>query len=125
MNKLFNLKSLSTFSFFLVATLVLQTCGSAKSVDSGYITTGPAVSYETDISPMMTRSCAPCHFPEEGKKQPLNTLESVKEHIDDILVRVQLPESNFKYMPFKSKKPALTADEITMLKRWAGQGFPK
>ena len=80
------------------------------------------VSYEKDISPMLSRSCAPCHFP-DGNKLPLNTYDAAKEHVDAILARVQLPEDNGKFMPFKNKKPSLTKDEIDTIKRWAGKGF--
>lgn len=125
MKKLFNLKSIFSFVFLVVAVLFLQTCGSAKSTASTdkYITTGPDVSYAADVTPIMTKSCTPCHFPPDGKKEALDSYESVKANIDYILSRVQLPESDMRFMPFKNKKPSLTKEEIDVLKRWAGKGF--
>lgn len=121
--KLLNRSSLLVF--LVLAFINLQTCGSSKSATEAkdYITTGPMVSYENDVSPILSRSCAPCHFPDAGKKLPLNTYEAAKEHVDAILARVQLPEDNWKFMPYKNKKPSLTKEEIDMVKRWAGKGF--
>lgn len=121
-------KLLNRFSLVFFCTLAffnLQTCGSSKSTTEvkDYISSGPMVSYENDISPILSRSCAPCHFPDDGKKLPLNTYEAAKEHVDAILARVQLPEDNWKFMPYKNKKPSLTKEEIDMVKRWAGKGF--
>ena len=126
MTKAVFFKRISFLAFCAIVTLTSQTCGSSKSATDGkdYITSGPMVSYEQDISPIMERSCAPCHFP-DGNKAPLNTYETVKENIDYVLSRIQLPEDNWKFMPFKNKKPSLTKEEIDMLKRWAGKGFAK
>lgn len=83
------------------------------------------VSYATDIAPIITRSCSPCHFPAEGKKEPLNTYEAVKDHVSDILTRVQLPVTDMKYMPFKGKKAPLTEAEIQLMKDWVALKMPK
>ena len=125
MKKLINKKFVFGFAFTLVTILFLQNCGSTKSAASTekYITTGPDVSYVADVSPIMTKSCTPCHFPPDGKKEALDSYESVKANIDYILSRVQLPESDVRFMPFKNKKPSLTKEEIDVLKRWAGKGF--
>lgn len=125
MNKLFHPRHISALSLLLATFYFLQGCGSTKAVDSGYITTGPSVSYEKDVSPIIARSCSPCHFPPDGKKEALDSYASVKDNIDYILSRVQLPEDHMKFMPFKNKKPSLSKEEIDLLKRWAGKGFAK
>ena len=102
--------------------LAFQQCKSSQSATAD---TGPPVSYTADIKPVMERSCTPCHFPEKGKKEMLDTYEAVAEYINPILRRVQLDPEDEKYMPFKSKKPALTAEEIDTFKRWAAQGTPE
>lgn len=83
------------------------------------------VSYEQNIKPIMMQKCTPCHFPKFGKKEMLDTYDATKEHIKDIIVRVQLPEDDVKFMPFKSKKSPLTANEIEIFKNWINQKFPK
>ncbi len=109
----------------LMVAMISQFCTSTKqpTQESAKIS-GPVVSYATDIKPVMLQSCTPCHFPDQGKKKMLDTYESTKANIQDILTRVQLPEDEIKYMPFKSKKPALTSEEIMKIKRWVAQGFP-
>lgn len=118
------LKRFSLVVFCALAFINLQTCGSSQRATAAkdYITTGPMVSYEEHVSPVLSRSCAPCHFP-DGKKLPLHTYEAAKKHVDAILARVQLPENHWKFMPYKNKKPSLTQEEIDMVKRWAGLGF--
>ena len=55
----------------------------------------------------------------------LNTYESVKKHANGILHRIQLDPGNSDYMPFKQKKPAVTADEIALIQQWKAEGFAK
>ena len=105
----------------LVCVVTLQNCGPSKKAASATVT----LSYEKDIAPMMLNSCAPCHFPPDGKKEALNNYETVKNHIDDVIARVKLPADDIKYMPFKSKKPALTDSMISVLVQWKGQNMPQ
>jgi len=100
-------------------------CKSSKNATSANSSTETQVSYEADILPLMQRSCTPCHFPENGKKIMLNTLQTTRVNIDDIMARIQLPSDNDKFMPFKSKKPALTQEEIAIFKKWIDQRMPK
>lgn len=108
------------FAIFLIFIFsTLQFCKSSKKATSKK--NEISVTYTQNIAPLLERSCTPCHFPDKGRKKMLNTFEAVKENIDDILRRVQLPETDKDYMPFKSKKPALTAEEIDLLKTWVNQ----
>lgn len=126
MKKSFNYRSFAAALVVLVLSIFLYTCGASKQAkDDNYAVIDNSISYTKDISPMITRSCTPCHFPDEGKKKFLDTYDAVKDNIEDILVRVQKPVDAKGYMPFKSKKPALTDEEINKVKLWAGQGFPK
>lgn len=83
------------------------------------------VSYANDIKPIMLQKCTPCHFPKFGRKEMLDTYDTTKEHIKDILIRVQFPKEDIKFMPFKSKKAPLTENEIELFKNWMNQNFPK
>lgn len=85
--------------------------------------TDPTVFYETDIKPIMLRSCTPCHFPENGKKKMLDSYEATLNNIVDIINRVQLPSEERKFMPFKSKKKPLSAEEIALFKTWYNEGM--
>lgn len=105
---------------FVFAFSTLQFCKSSQKTTSKK----REISYTQNIAPIMERSCTPCHFPEEGKKKMLNTYGAVKENIEDILRRVQLADTDKEYMPFKSKKPGLSTEEINLLKTWVMQKMP-
>lgn len=89
------------------------------------VAVAPLVSYQTDITPLIQRSCTPCHFPEKGKKKMLNTYGAVAEYVVDIIRRVKVPTDHKDYMPFKSKNEPLTAQEIALIELWEKQGMPK
>lgn len=84
----------------------------------------PTVSWAKDISPVMQMRCTPCHYPETGKKKLLNTYEATAESIDDILMRIQLPHDDPKFMPFKSKKEPLSDSLIQVFILWKEQKMP-
>ena len=87
---------------------------------------GPMVSYASQIAPIMERSCSPCHYPQkEGRKAPLDTYDALKGEFSEVIERVQLPEDDVKFMPFKHKRESLSEEEIEMLKNWARGGFPE
>ncbi|MEQ1744405.1 MAG: hypothetical protein ABMA02_03195 [Saprospiraceae bacterium] len=84
----------------------------------------PKVSYAAEVSTLIQAKCAPCHFPsQQGKKEPLDSQAALQKNINDVIARVELPQDDPKFMPFKLKKPALTAAEIALLKNWAKGGF--
>ncbi len=83
------------------------------------------VTYNHDIAPILKNSCTPCHFPAEGRKEPLNTYETAKNKFAEILVRVKLPQSDAKFMPYKNKKPALSDSLINILQQWQNQNMPE
>jgi len=108
----------------LVAVLILPFCTTSKKALSGADKNMPLVSYEKDISPIIKARCSPCHFPPEGKKEALDTYEAVKTNIDDLLLRVQLPHDDPKFMPFKMKKEPLSDSLIQVFKLWKEQEMP-
>lgn len=108
----------------LCLALTLQFCSSSKKAATAEASVTPTVFYAKDIKPIMLAKCAPCHFPETGKKMPLDTYEAVRDNIQDILRRVQLPQDHMGFMPFKNKKEPLTAAEIQLLKDWVAGQMP-
>jgi hypothetical protein len=106
----------------MVSLVAFQNCSSSKKASKAKVAT---VSFEKEVLPIMQASCTPCHFPPDGKKAPLNTYDAVTMHIDDVIARVKVPATDPKFMPFKSKKPALTTDQIALLEEWKKQNMPK
>jgi hypothetical protein len=115
------------FPLLVLAALSMQFCKTAQTttVVKPEIPAEELISYERDILPIMQASCTPCHFPESGQKKMLDTYEATKGNIAAILNRVQLPEDDIRFMPFKSKKTPLTEAEIKLFKEWAAQGMPE
>ena len=105
----------------LFLVVFLQNCKSAKNKYVAPV----AYSYTKDVAPIIQTSCTPCHFPPEGKKEALNSYETVKNNIAEIIETVQLPKDNHRFMPFKSRKPPLTESQIAVLVTWQKDGMPQ
>ena len=110
--------------FLLAFAFALPFCTTSKKAVGDKNMKLPTVSYVSDISPLMKAHCSPCHFPEDGgKKPPFDSYETVRNNVDSILFRVQLPQANPKFMPFKLKKPALSDSLINVIKVWKAEGM--
>jgi len=104
--------------------MVLQFCKPAQTTTKKDVPPVVLVSYEKDIRPLMLERCTPCHFPETGKKKMFNTYETAKADVSEMIRRVKLNPQDPQFMPFKSKKPALTEKEIQLFSEWLSQGTP-
>ncbi|MBC7845065.1 MAG: hypothetical protein H7Y10_01070 [Flavobacterium sp.] len=105
----------------LFSVVFLQNCKSSKS---NYVAP-KTISYKKDITPILQTSCTPCHFPPEGKKEALDSYATVSSHITEIIARVKLPKEDRKFMPYKSKKPALNDSLVNVLVTWQKQDMPQ
>ena len=116
------MKKLKLTLFVLPFALVLMNCNSAKK-GTEYTAVEKKISYKTDIQPIISTSCIPCHIPPQGRKEPLENYDHVKANIGAILERTQLPQDNRKFMPPVNKKPPLTTDQVALLVKWQKQGM--
>ncbi|MBF4471812.1 hypothetical protein [Flavobacterium sp. HJJ] len=116
------MKKARLITLLLPLSLLIVNCNSAKKGKSDYVEV-KKISYKTDVEPIIANSCSPCHIPPQGRKEPLENYEHVKANIGAILERVQLPQDNRKFMPPVNKKPALTADQLSVLLKWQQQGM--
>ena len=107
-----------TLLLIIGAAFILQNCKSSQASQ-----TVAKVSYDADLKPLMVRSCTPCHFPEQGKKEMLDTYDATRVNIKDIIARMEMDPSEKGYMPFKSKKEAMSTEEVQKFKDWMAQGF--
>ncbi|MFZ1675798.1 MAG: hypothetical protein WBP41_11435 [Saprospiraceae bacterium] len=107
-------------AFVILSAVLLQFCSTSKHAGKHVM----KMSYAKDISPIIMAHCSPCHFPDNGKKLPLNTYEAVTTNIDAVLFRVQLPVTDPKFMPWKSKKEPLSDSLIQVIKLWKDQQMP-
>lgn len=113
-----NTRKLTALLLTLTLATTIYSCKTASTASEP--SAAATVSYASDLKPLMERSCAPCHFP-EGKKLKLDTYEATKSNIKSIIARMELPAEDPKYMPYKSKKPAMSPEEIQKFKDWASQ----
>ncbi len=117
------MKKIQIVALILPVTILFCDCTSSK-IASNYVDS-KKISYLKEIKPIMENSCAPCHIPPQGRKEPLENYEHVKENIGAIINRVTLPQDNRKFMPPLNKKPALTEAEVTVLVKWQQQNMPE
>lgn len=113
------------FTLLMVTVFTLQNCTPTQKVTKSDEAPANAVSFAGDIEPILKRSCTPCHYPEKGRMELFDTYDKVKAHATEILQRVELSPDASGFMPFKSKKQPLNADEIGLLKAWISQDMPK
>jgi hypothetical protein len=118
---------------FLGMLILLVSCATAEKPETVMPNLPPAtamdqdtggISYAANLQPLMRESCSPCHFPERGKKELLDSYHATAKFIDDIIYRVQLSPDSSGFMPFKSKKMPLTLDQIQLFIDWRNAGMP-
>lgn len=109
----------------MILGISFQFCSSTKKTSVDTKRKESTVSYTTDLKPLILRSCSPCHFPDKGRVKFLDTYSSIRNNIGEIMLRVQLPAHDEKYMPYQSKKQGLSADEIGLIKTWVAQRMPE
>ena len=107
----------------IIMAMTLSFCTTTKKAGSGSNAEASMITYKEDVAPLLGQSCSPCHFPDGGKVKFLDTHNAVRENIDDIILRVQLPVGSEGFMPFKSKRDPLTAEQIQLLKDWRSSGM--
>lgn len=78
--------------------------------------------YNNDVSPIINTYCISCHSPKGGASSyyPLTNYAEVKNAIDNIIVRIEKSDSDPLKMPQGSN---LTADEISLIKKWKAGGL--
>lgn len=106
----------------LLAAIAFQFCNSPKKVQS--TPTPPVVAkvnYESDIKPLITTKCSPCHIPPEGRKEALNTFTSASKNIDEIISRIKLNPGDRGFMP--ARKPKLSDSVIHVFEQWKTDGL--
>ncbi len=116
-------KRIQLIALMIPLSMLLINCSSTRK-GKDYVD-AKKLSYNTDVKPIIANSCTPCHMPPQGKKEPLENYEHVKENIGAIIERVTLPQDNRKFMPPVNKKPALTEAQVAVLIKWQQQNMPE
>ena len=110
------MKKLFVF-LILVMVVFFQYCSSAKKAQKAKQVT----TYTTHVQPIIAATCSPCHIPPGGNKKALNTYETAKANIDDIISRIQKNPDERGFMPFRH--PKLSQDTIQVFVNWKAEGL--
>lgn len=81
----------------------------------------PKTTYLVNVQGIITANCSPCHFPPKGFKKPLNTYDSARLNIDEIIARIQKQPNEKGFMPFKHSK--LSDSTIMVFVNWKKDGL--
>jgi uncharacterized membrane protein len=104
----------------LAAMLLVAAC--SKKATTTTATKEATITYTLNIKPLMETKCAPCHLPAKGgRKEPFDTYEATKSHVNVILKRISLAPTESGFMPMKNE--ALSAEEIALIKKWKEEGL--
>ena len=107
----------------LFLALGLNYCTSSKqpAASTGESNKVATVTYLTEIKPIVSSNCGPCHMPPGGSKKPLDTYASVKSEINDIISRIQLNPGEQGFMP--ARHPKLSEETIQKFRTWRDEGM--
>lgn len=88
--------------------------------------TPKGVTYHRDVEPILQRSCAECHRPDEVGPFPLLTFDDARKHMNKLRRAVEerrMPpwHANPDHGSWKNDR-RLTADEIATISKWAEEG---
>jgi mono/diheme cytochrome c family protein len=117
------MKQLITIGVVL-STVVVFSCTKKASPGKTEAPKAPAVTYAGNVKALVQSKCTPCHIPADGgRKASLDNYDAVKNAIADMILRVERAPTERGFMPFK--RPALSAEEIALLKSWKDAGTPQ
>jgi len=116
------MKRISLSLIALVTVIAFSYCSGTKKAAAP---AEPAkLSYQANVHSLIVGTCSPCHIPTKGgNKLALDTYESSKANIDDIIRRIELHPGDRGFMPFK--RPRLSDSAIAVFKQWKADGLMK
>ncbi len=79
------------------------------------------VTFMTNIKPLLTASCTPCHMPGGTNPNKFDDYATTKTKIAVIIDRVQRETTAAGFMPRGGSK--LSAENIALLKKWVSDGL--
>lgn len=113
------MKKIYVSSLIVMMAMFLSYCHTAKKAAAP---AAPAVTFETNVLPIVMSSCAPCHVPSKGgNKEALDSYANAKKDVDDIIRRIQLAPEERGFMPMRH--PKLSDADIAVFKKWKDGGL--
>lgn len=113
------MKKIVILGTVFISVFLFSRCHTAKKAATG---SEVKLTYETNLQTLVGANCSPCHFPTKGgNKKALESYDSVKNNIDDIIRRIELNPTDRGFMPFKH--PKLSDSTIAVFKKWRDDGM--
>jgi len=81
----------------------------------------PKISYSNNVQSIIAGNCSPCHVGNNARSGHLDSYDSAKAHIDEILRRTQLNPTDKGFMPFRH--PKLPDSTIQVFIKWKNDGL--
>jgi len=101
----------------LTAAILTQCSSSKKAAGKSQ-----KITYATNIQPIVSTNCAPCHFPDKnGRAKALNSYVAVKGEIDGIISRIERHPGERGFMPMKRER--LSDSTINIFRQWKEGGL--
>lgn len=106
-------------SLVLIAAIISCAHHMSSSIAKAPLKVDAHAMFISDINAIIQAKCTPCHIPEKGGfKASFAGFDSAAKYVNESVTRVQLKQEDPHFMPFRSKRPALTEEEIRMFKAW-------
>jgi mono/diheme cytochrome c family protein len=105
------------FLALYIAITVFQFCTSSRKAAKE----ADKITYVRNVQSLVQTNCAPCHFPPQGNKKPLNSYAALSQSIDEVIVRIQKNPGEKGFMPFKH--PKLSDSSINVFVQWQKDGL--
>ena len=110
------MRKIFTTLLLLSAVLLFQFCSHSKKLAAPV-----AMTYQTNVLPIIQTSCAPCHIAGKGNKKSLDNYLAARDNVDEILTRVQKNPADKDFMPrMHDKLPQAT---IAVIANWKKAGL--
>jgi hypothetical protein len=118
------MKRYSWLVLLTISVTMFSYCNSAKKATGSSAAATPTVFFDTDVKPLIEAKCTPCHVPSKGgRKEALDTYDGAKDHISDVIRRIEMNPDEKGFMPFKH--PKLSETEINIFRKWKAEGMVK
>jgi hypothetical protein len=104
-------------ALFLATLVIFQFCSSSKKAQKA-----PKITYSNKVQSVIAGSCSPCHVG-NARSGHLDSYDSAKAHINDIVRRIQLNPTDRGFMP--SRRSKLPDSTIQFFVAWQNAGTPQ
>jgi hypothetical protein len=104
-------------ALFLSTLVIFQFCSSSKKAQKT-----PKLTYTNKVQSLIAGNCSPCHVG-NARSGHLDSYDSAKAHINDIVRRIQLNPTDKGFMP--SRRPKLPDSTVQFFIAWKDAGTPQ